>query len=62
MKTKLQDFTAANLAAARVILANPVKYAGLPLEWARRVVKQIETCPNLLREELCKAWRKRRRS
>jgi hypothetical protein len=31
---KRKDFTEANLAAARIILREPERYAGLPLEWA----------------------------
>jgi len=35
-KTKVAaSFAARNELAARIILANPVKYAGLPVIWAR---------------------------
>jgi hypothetical protein len=34
-RNKLNAYDGANAEAARIILADPVRYAGLPLEWAR---------------------------
>jgi hypothetical protein len=35
MKVSAASIAAGNELAARIILANPVRYAGLPLMWAR---------------------------
>jgi hypothetical protein len=53
-KTKIdQDYDRSNEQAARIILADPEKYAGLALEWARlwwtRHMAGVETCIALAR-------------
>ena len=41
--SKRKDADAGNLAAARVILANPERYAGIQVEWAEMVLKKQES-------------------
>jgi hypothetical protein len=37
-RKQVDDYEQKNRASAEIILASPDRYAGLPLEWARRVL------------------------